>query len=119
MSLGFADYVWKISVGHLTADGLLAVFFFLVGLELKREFVSGELRDPRKAVVPVVAAVGGVIVPACCISSLRNRLGGGSRQGWAIPIATDIAFALAVLALVGTWLPLASSNVLAHPCGRR
>jgi Na+:H+ antiporter, NhaA family len=108
LSLGAGDFVWKISVGHLTADGLLAVFFFLVGLELKREFVSGELRDPRKAVVPVVAAIGGVIVPASLYLFITQSLGvPEAARGWAIPIATDIAFALAVLALVGTWLPIA------------
>ena len=64
--VSFSIGAWgaKISVGHLTADGFLAIFFFLVGLELKREFVAGELRNPRQALVPVVAAIGGVIVPA-------------------------------------------------------
>ena len=100
-------------MGHLTADGLLAVFFFLVGLELKREFVSGELRDPRKALVPVVAAIGGVIVPASLYLLITQSLGvPEAARGWAIPIATDIAFALAVLALVGTWLPLALRTFL-------
>jgi NhaA family Na+:H+ antiporter len=113
LSLGAGDFVWKISVGHLTADGLLAVFFFLVGLELKREFVSGELRDPRKAVVPVVAAIGGVIVPASLYLFITQSLGvREAARGWAIPIATDIAFALAVLALVGTWLPIALRTFL-------
>ena len=113
LSLGAGDFVWKISVGHLTADGLLAVFFFLVGLELKREFVSGELRDPRKAVVPVVAAIGGVIVPASLYLFITQSLGvPEAARGWAIPIATDIAFALAVLALVGTWLPIALRTFL-------
>jgi NhaA family Na+:H+ antiporter len=103
----------KISVGHFTADGLLAIFFFLVGLELKREFISGELRDPRKAIVPVVAAVGGVIVPAVLYVSITQAMGvPEAARGWAIPIATDIAFALAVLALVGTWLPLALRTFL-------
>ena len=113
LSLGAGDFVWKISVGHLTADGLLAVFFFLVGLELKREFVSGELRDPRKAVVPVIAAIGGVIVPASLYLFITQSLGvPEAARGWAIPIATDIAFALAVLALVGTWLPIALRTFL-------
>jgi len=113
LSLGAGDFVWKISVGHLTADGLLAVFFFLVGLELKREFLSGELRDPRKAVVPVVAAVGGVILPAVLYLFITRSMGvPEAARGWAIPIATDIAFALAVLALVGTWLPLALRTFL-------
>ena len=113
LSIGFGDAAMKISVGHFTADGLLAIFFFLVGLELKREFISGELRDPRKALVPVVAAVGGVIVPAVLYVSITQAMGvPEAARGWAIPIATDIAFALAVLALVGTWLPLALRTFL-------
>lgn len=113
LSFAFGDFAWKISVGHLTADGLLAIFFFLVGLELKREFVSGELRDPRKALVPVVAAIGGVLVPAGIYFYIVNSMGElDAARGWAIPIATDIAFALAVLALVGTWLPLALRTFL-------
>ena len=113
LSIGFGDAAMKISVGHFTADGLLAIFFFLVGLELKREFISGELRDPRKAIVPVVAAVGGVIVPAVLYVSITQAMGvPEAARGWAIPIATDIAFALAVLALVGTWLPLALRTFL-------
>jgi NhaA family Na+:H+ antiporter len=99
LSIGFGDAVMKLSVGHFTADGLLAIFFFLVGLELKREFVSGELRDPRKALVPVVAALGGVIVPAFIYVSITQAMGvPEAARGWAIPIATDIAFALASLA---------------------
>lgn len=113
LSIGFGDAVMKLSVGHFTADGLLAIFFFLVGLELKREFVSGELRDPRKALVPVVAALGGVIVPAFIYVSITQAMGvPEAARGWAIPIATDIAFALAVLALVGTWLPIALRTFL-------
>ncbi|MDA8579400.1 Na+/H+ antiporter NhaA [Pontimonas sp.] len=113
ITLGFGELAWKISVGKFTADGLLAIFFFLVGLELKREFVSGELRDPRKALVPVVAAIGGVLVPAGLYLFIVNSMGEpDAARGWAIPIATDIAFALAVLALVGSWLPLALRTFL-------
>lgn len=113
ITFGVADFVMKISVGHVTADGLLAIFFFLVGLELKREFVSGELRDPRKALVPVVAALGGVMVPAFVYLYITQSAGiGEAARGWAIPIATDIAFALAVLALVGTSLPIALRTFL-------
>jgi len=113
ITLGVADFVLKISVGHFTADGMLAIFFFLVGLELKREFVSGELRDPRKALVPVVAALGGVIVPAVVYLYITQSAGiTAAARGWAIPIATDIAFALAVLALVGTSLPIALRTFL-------
>ncbi|WP_181779364.1 Na+/H+ antiporter NhaA [Pseudonocardia pini] len=89
------------------ADGLLAIFFFVAGLELKREFVAGDLRDPRRAALPVAAAVGGMAVPALIF--LAFTLGGtdGAASGWAIPTATDIAFALAVLAVISTHLPAA------------
>ncbi|WP_328670611.1 Na+/H+ antiporter NhaA [Streptomyces sp. NBC_00328] len=95
-----------LSVEHWAADGLLAVFFFVAGIELKRELVAGDLRDPKAAVLPVVAAVCGMAVPAV-VYVLTNVLGGGSLQGWAVPTATDIAFALAVLAVIGTSLPSA------------
>jgi Na+:H+ antiporter, NhaA family len=98
-----------LSLATWAADGLLAVFFFVAGLELKREFVAGDLRDPRRAAVPVAAAVGGVIVPAL-LYSLVNL--GGALRGWAIPTATDIAFALAVLAVVGRCLPSALRTFL-------
>jgi len=98
-----------LSVATWAADGLLAVFFFVAGLELKREFVAGDLRDPRRAAVPVAAAVGGVIVPAL-LYTLVNL--GGAVRGWAIPTATDIAFALAVLAVVGRSLPTAMRTFL-------
>lgn len=94
----------NLSVGHWTADGLLAVFFFLVGLELKREMVAGDLRSPSKALVPVAAAVGGVVVPALIYLAI-NASDPEAVHGWAIPTATDIAFAVAVLALVGKGLP--------------
>ncbi|SCL45427.1 sodium/proton antiporter, NhaA family [Micromonospora citrea] len=87
------------------ADGLLAIFFFVVGLELKREFVAGELRDPRRAALPVIAAVGGMALPALIYVAVSLAAGGDGLQGWAIPTATDIAFALAVLALIGSHLP--------------
>ncbi|MBL6278088.1 Na+/H+ antiporter NhaA [Micromonospora fiedleri] len=87
------------------ADGLLAVFFFVVGLELKREFVAGELRDPRRAALPVVAAVGGMALPALIYVAVNLTAGGEGLRGWAIPTATDIAFALAVLAVIGAYLP--------------
>jgi NhaA family Na+:H+ antiporter len=101
----------NLSIGHWAADGLLAVFFFLVGLELKHEFVVGDLRDVRTALVPVVAAVGGVAVPAL-IYVMFNLADPVARQGWAIPAATDIAFALAVLAVIGSHLPAALRTFL-------
>jgi NhaA family Na+:H+ antiporter len=101
----------NLSIGHWAADGLLAVFFFLVGLELKHEFVVGDLRDVRTALVPVVAAVGGVAVPALIYLAF-NVADPVARQGWAIPAATDIAFALAVLAVIGSHLPAALRTFL-------
>lgn len=88
------------------ADGLLAVFFFVVGLELKRELVVGTLRDVRHAAVPALAAVGGMVVPAVLYTVVVLVRGDrGALHGWAVPTATDIAFALAVLAVVGRRLP--------------
>jgi NhaA family Na+:H+ antiporter len=98
-----------LSVATWAADGLLAIFFFVAGLELKREFVAGDLRDPRRAAVPVAAAFGGVIVPAMVYVSFNA---GGAARGWAIPTATDIAFALAVLAIIGRHLPTALRTFL-------
>ncbi|MFD4664730.1 Na+/H+ antiporter NhaA [Streptomyces halstedii] len=96
----------NLSVAHWAADGLLAVFFFVAGVELKRELVAGELRDPKAAVLPVAAALCGMVAPAL-VYTLTVVLGNGSTSGWAVPTATDIAFALAVLAVIGTSLPSA------------
>ncbi|GKQ39003.1 Na+/H+ antiporter NhaA [Streptomyces sp. A012304] len=95
-----------LSVEHWTADGLLTVFFLVAGIELKRELVVGELRTPATAALPVVAALCGMAVPAGVYLATIG-LGGGSAQGWAVPMATDIAFALAVLAVLSTHLPSA------------
>jgi len=86
-------------------DGLLAVFFYVVGLELKREIVAGELRKPSTAIVPIVAAIGGMLVPAGIYLVINLTQSGGDTSGWAVPVATDIAFAVAVLSIVGKWLP--------------
>ena len=88
------------------ADGLLAVFFFVAGLELKRELVVGQLRRPAEAVLPMVAAICGMVVPAAVYLAVTADHP-DVRQGWAVPMATDIAFALAVLALLGSALPTA------------
>ncbi|RBY97165.1 Na+/H+ antiporter NhaA [Blastococcus sp. TF02-8] len=98
-------------LGTWAADGLLAVFFFVAGLELKREFVAGDLRDAGRAALPVAAAVGGMAVPAL-LYVLVNLRDGGALGGWAIPTATDIAFALAVLAVISTHLPSALRTFL-------
>jgi Na+:H+ antiporter, NhaA family len=84
---------------HWINDGLMAVFFFVVGLEIKRELVVGELRDPRRATLPAVAAIGGVVLPAVLFLALNH--GGPGARGWGMPMATDIAFAVGVMALLG------------------
>lgn len=94
------------SVGEWAADGLLVVFFFLTGLELKKEFVVGDLRDPGKAIVPIAAAFGGVAAPAAIFYAINHSIPSAA-HGWAIPTATDIAFAVAVISAVGTYLPSA------------
>lgn len=104
LRIGPASLHLDLSLGRWAADGLLAVFFFVAGLELKREFVAGDLRDPRRAVIPIAAAFGGVALPAA-IYALVNLSRPDALQGWAIPTATDIAFALAVLAVISTHLP--------------
>lgn len=104
--VGYVPWHLELSLGAWAADGLLAVFFFLVGLELKREFVAGDLRQFSKSVVPVAAAAGGVMIPAV-IYALVNLSSPETLRGWAIPTATDIAFAVAVLAIIGSHLPSA------------
>lgn len=94
-----------LDVEHWAADGALTLFFFVAGLELKREFLVGSLSKPADAVVPVVAAACGVAVPALVYVAVNLTMPGGEPGGWAIPSATDIAFALAVLAVVGSALP--------------
>jgi Na+:H+ antiporter, NhaA family len=111
--IGPAALHLDLTLATWAADGLLAIFFFVAGLELKREFVAGDLRDPRKAALPVAAAVGGMVVPALLYVAVN--LGNdreGALAGWAIPSATDIAFALAVLAVISTHLPSALRTFL-------
>ena len=103
-TVGPAALHLDLSLGTWAADGLLAIFFFVAGLELKREFVAGDLRDVRRAALPVVAAVGGMTVPALVFVGVNLGTDGGLR-GWAIPTATDIAFAVAILAVISTHLP--------------
>lgn len=102
----------RLSLGGWAADGLLAIFFFVVGLELKREFVAGDLRDPGRAALPIAAAVGGMVVPAAIFVAFTAGVGDGALRGWAIPTATDIAFAVAVLAVISTHLPAALRTFL-------
>jgi NhaA family Na+:H+ antiporter len=104
--IGYAPWHLDLTLGTWASDGLLAIFFFLVGLELKREFVAGDLRNARRALVPVAAAAGGVAVPAITYTII-NWGNPEALRGWAIPTATDVAFAVAVLAVVGSHLPSA------------
>lgn len=107
----FLEQELFVGLGSLTAgltvevfvnDFLMAIFFLLVGIELKYEMTVGELTNPRQAMLPMIAAVGGVVVPACIYAFLNK---GGAIHGWAIPMATDIAFALGVMALLGNRVP--------------
>ena len=101
-----------LSLADWAAEGLLAIFFFVVGLELKREFVAGDLRDPRRAAVPILAAFGGMIAPALVYVAINLGTGDSALRGWAIPTATDIAFAVAILAVTGSRLPAALRTFL-------
>ncbi|WP_194825536.1 Na+/H+ antiporter NhaA [Nocardia sp. XZ_19_231] len=98
-----------LTLADWSKDGLLAIFFFVAGLELKREFAVGELADPKRAALPIIAAVGGVITPAVIALAVGHGVP-GMDKGWAIPVATDIAFALAILAMTGSRIP-ASARV--------
>lgn len=102
--LGVGDWELRASLAHWVNDGLMTVFFFLVGLEIKRELVEGELRSLRKAALPILAAVGGMLAPAAIYLLLQGR--GEGQRGWGIPMATDIAFAVGVLTLLGKRVPV-------------
>src|SRR5262249_3937174 len=96
---------WKLdlSLGHWVNEGLMTPVFFVGGLEIKRELTSGELADPRKAMLPVIAALGGMLVPAAVY--LLGLAGGEGTRGWAVPMATDIAFVVGILTLFGPRVP--------------
>lgn len=103
MGIRIADFELSESLRHWVNDGLMAIFFFVVGLEIKRELVVGELNDRRSAALPSLAALGGMIVPALIYVTIN--MGGEGAAGWAIPMATDIAFAVGLLALFGKHCP--------------
>ena len=105
LSFGFGSFKLKLSVLHWINDVLMAIFFFLVSLEIKREFIQGELSNPKQALLPIIAAVGGMLVPAL-IYVVINFGDSTTLKGWAIPSATDIAFSLGVLSLLGKRVPV-------------
>ncbi len=105
LAIEFFGFHFDESVLHLINDGLMAIFFFVVGLEIKRELVLGDLRDPKAAALPVMAAVGGMLIPALIYVALNVGQTGEAIRGWGIPMATDIAFALGIVALLGSRVP--------------
>ena len=101
--IGMQGFQLSKSLQHWINDGLMALFFFVVGLELKREILVGELADPKQAMLPIIAAVGGMLVPVLVYVSINPQ--GHAFDGWGVPMATDIAFALGTLALLGDRIP--------------
>ena len=99
----FGSFEFQHSLKHLINDGLMAIFFFVIGLEVKRELVIGELRDLRRAALPIAAAIGGMVVPAGLYLALE--LGQPGQRGWGIPMATDIAFVVGCMAVLGSRVP--------------
>jgi NhaA family Na+:H+ antiporter len=110
LEVGLGDFTIELDLRHWVNDGLMAIFFFVVSMEIKRELVAGELRDPRRAALPALAALGGMVVPAGIYIILN--WGTEEFRGWGIPMATDIAFAVGLLALFSTRVPAALKTFL-------
>ncbi len=110
VSLNFGSWSLEKSLHHWINDGLMALFFLVVGLEIKREVIAGELSDMRQASLPIVAAIGGMLVPALVYAAIN--MGGDGMAGWGIPMATDIAFAVGALVLLGSRAPKALMTFL-------
>ena len=105
LTLGTAKFGLKLSVLHWINDVLMAIFFFFVSLEIKREFLQGELSNPKQALLPIIGAIGGMAIPAL-FYIIVNYSDSTTLNGWAIPSATDIAFSLGVLSLLGKRVPI-------------
>jgi NhaA family Na+:H+ antiporter len=103
-TIGFSDFLVSKSLHHWINDGLMSIFFFVIGLELKREIMAGELSKPKDAVLPIFAGIGGMVVPALFFLIFNSS--GETTSGWGIPMATDIAFALGILYLLGDKIPV-------------
>ena len=103
--IDFGPFHFDEDFQHLINDGLMAIFFFVVGLEIKRQVVHGDLSDPKTASLPVMAALGGMIFPALIYVWINLDAGEAAMRGWGVPMATDIAFAVGVLALLGSRIP--------------
>ena len=110
ISFGFGGYFIKVNLHYVINEGLMALFFFVVGMEIKREFMEGELSSAKKAALPLLAAVGGSLVPALIFYFFNQGL--PTEKGWGIPMATDIAFAVGVMSLLSHRVPLALKILL-------
>jgi len=106
LTIGYDSFLISKTIHHWINDGLMSLFFFVVGLELKREIVAGELSNPKNAILPLVAGIGGMVFPALIYFLINQNAGTERLNGWGIPMATDIAFALGVLYLLGSRVPL-------------